>query len=186
MLLKYLIFSATFVLFGFFVFRIIIRRDYIKNSKLSTLSSSLEVLIFILHANFIYVFTTVKWPNFPSLPDSLSLKIISLFLLLFGLVILMISWFGLGSDTSFGKDKNELNTDGIYQYSRNPQLIGYGVMLCSFVVLFLSWYSVGWLFLYLVISYLMVQTEEEFLKLRYGEVYREYCCAVPRIIKLHE
>ena len=113
----------------------IVRRDYLKKSKLSTLSSSLEVLIFALHANFIYLFIPVKWPNLPSLPDSLALRIISIFLFFFGLVILMIAWFGLGSGKSFGQDKRRLNTDGIYQYSRNPQLIGYGVMLCSFVVI---------------------------------------------------
>ena len=184
MLLIYLVCSATFVFFGFVVFRMIVRRDYLKKSKLSTLSSSLEVLIFALHANFIYLFIPVKWPNLPSLPDSLALRIISIFLFFFGLVILMIAWFGLGSGKSFGQDKRRLNTDGIYQYSRNPQLIGYGVMLCSFVVIFLSWYSVGWFFLYLVISYFMVQTEEEFLKLRYGKEYRKYCSNVPRIIKL--
>ena len=183
MLLKYLVCSATFVLFGFFVFRMIVKRDYLKKSKLSTLSSSLEVLIFALHANFIYLFIPVKWPSLPSLPDSLALKILSIFLFFFGLVILIIAWFGLGSGTSFGQDKKRLNTDGIYQYSRNPQLIGYGVVLCSFVVIHLSWYSVGWFFLYLVISYFMVQTEEEFLKLSYGEEYREYCSTVPRIIK---
>ena len=144
MLLNYLVCSATFVLFGFFVFRKIVRTDYLKKSKLSTLSSSLEVLVFAFHANFIYLFLPVKWPNLPSLPDSLALRVISIILFFFGLVILIISWFGLGSGTSFGHDKKRLNTDGIYQYSRNPQLIGYGVMLCSFVVIFLSWYSVGW------------------------------------------
>ena len=184
MLLKYLVCSVIFLLFGFFVFRMIVRRDYLKKSKLSALSYSLEVIIFALHANFIYLFIPVKWPNLPSLPDSLALKIISLLLFCFGLVILIIAWFGLGSGTSFGLDKKGLNTDGIYKYSRNPQLIGYGAVLFSFVVIFLSWYSVGWLFQYLVISYFMVQTEEEFLNLRYGEKYKKYCGAVPRIIKL--
>jgi len=184
MLLKYLICSAVFILFGFFVCRVIVKRDYIKKSKLSSLSYSLEVLVFALHVNLIYLFIPVKWPNLPSLPDSLALNIISLFLFFFGLMILIIAWIGLGSGTSFGQDKKRLNTDGLYQYSRNPQLIGYGVLLSSFVVMFLSWYSVGWFFLYLVISYFMVQTEEEFLKLRYGEEYRKYCSAVPRVIKL--
>jgi len=184
MLLKYLVCSAVLVLFSLFVFRVVVRRDYLNKSKLSTLSSSLEVLVFALHANFIYLFMPVKWPNLPSLPDSMALKIISVLLFFFGLAILIIAWFGLGSGTSFGQDKKRLNTGGIYHYSRNPQLIGYAVILCSFVVLFLSWYSVGWFFLYVVISYFMVQTEEEFLKRIYGEEYREYCSAVPRILKL--
>lgn len=183
MLVKYLVCSAILLLFGFFVFRVIVRRDYLKKSKLSALSYSLEVLIFVFHANFMYLFIPVKWPNLPSLPDSLDLKIISILLFCFGLVFLIIAWLGLGTGTSFGLDKDELITDGIYKYSRNPQLIGYGVILFSFVVIYLSWYSAGWFFQYLVISYFMVQTEEEFLNLRYGEKYKKYCSAVPRIIK---
>jgi protein-S-isoprenylcysteine O-methyltransferase Ste14 len=185
MLLKYFVCSAVFISFGFFIFRVIVRRDYLKKSKLSALSYSLEVLIFALHANFIYLFIPVKWPNLPSLPDSMALKLISILIFCFGLVILIIAWFELGSGTSLGLDKKGLNSKGIYQYSRNPQLIGYGVVLFSFAVIFLSWYSVGWLFLYLVISYFMVKTEEEFLNLRYAEKYKKYCSAVPRIIKLH-
>lgn len=184
MLHKYIVCSALFLLIGFFVFRVIVKRDYLKKSKLSALSYSLEVLIFVLHANFIYLFIPVKWLNLPSLPDSLALEITSILLFCFGLVILVIAWFGLGTGTSLGLDKAGLNTDGIYKYSRNPQLIGYGVILFSFVVIFLSWYSVGWFLQYLVISYFMVQTEEEFLNLRYGEKYEKYCSAVPRIIKL--
>jgi uncharacterized protein YybS (DUF2232 family) len=55
MLLKYLVCSAIFLLFGFCVFRVIVRRDYLKKSKLSALSYSLEVLIFVLHVNFMYL-----------------------------------------------------------------------------------------------------------------------------------
>lgn len=184
MLMVYLVCSAIFLLLGFFVFRIIVRRDYLINSRLSALSYSLQVLVFALHANFIYLFIPAKWPSLPALPDNPALTLISILLFCPGLVLLIIAWTGLGSGTSLGLDKNGLKTDGIYKYSRNPQLIGYGLMLCSFAVMFLSWYSVGWLFQYLVISYFMVHTEEEFLNLKYGEAYKKYRSAVPGIIRL--
>lgn len=184
MLIKYLVCSVILLLFGFLVFRVNVRRGYLKESKLSALSNTLEVLVFALHVNFAYLFTPVKWPSLPSLPDSLFLKLISILLFCFGLVVLIVAWFGLGAGTSFGQGKDELNVGGIYKYSRNPQLVGYGIMIVSFVVIFLSWYSVGWFFQYLVISYFMVQTEEEFLSLRYGEKYKKYCGTVPRVIKL--
>ena len=100
------------------------------------------------------------------------------------MIIIIIAWFDLGSGPSFGLDKNKLKTGGIYQYSRNPQLVGYGIFLIVFVLLFSSWYSLGWFIIYLINSYFMIRSEEEFLELKYDEEYEKYCNAVPRIIKL--
>jgi protein-S-isoprenylcysteine O-methyltransferase Ste14 len=166
------------------VFRVIVRNDYLKKSKLSPVSYSLEAIVFAVHANLMYLFIPVKWPDLPSLPENLTLKLFFLVLLILGLVILIISWFGLGSGRSFGQDKNKLNTRGIYGYSRNPQLVGYGIILLGFALLFISWYSLGWIVQYLIISYFMIRSEEEFLNLRYGEEYEKYCRTVPRVIKI--
>ena len=184
MLIKYLVSSAIFLLFSFLVFRIVVRNDYLKKSKLSTLSYILEFVVFAVHANLMYLFIPVKWPDLPSLPEDLTLKILFLVILCLGLVILLIAWFGLGSKRSFGQDKNKLNTSGIYKYSRNPQLVGYGIILISFALLYISWYTLGWFVQYLIISYLMIRSEEEFLNLRYGKEYEKYFSAVPRVIKL--
>jgi protein-S-isoprenylcysteine O-methyltransferase Ste14 len=184
MLFKYLVCSVISLLFSILVFRVIVRNDYLKKSKLSQLSYILEFIVFAAHANLMYLFIPVKWPDLPSLPEELTLKLLFLVILSLGLVILIIAWFGLGSGTSFGLDKNKLNTRGIYQYSRNPQLVGYGIILLSFAILFISWYSLGWFLQYIIISYFMIRSEEEFLNLRYGEEYEKYCSTVPRVIKL--
>ncbi len=184
MLVKYLVCSSIFLLFGFLVFRAVVRNDYLNELKLSPFSYSLEVLVFAIHANLMYLFIPAKWPNLPSLPENLALVLFSIVIFCLGLGILIIAWFGLGSGTSFGLDKNKLKTIGIYQYSRNPQLVGYGIILLGFALLFLSWYSLGWFIQYLIISYFMIRSEEEFLSLKYGEEYEKYCSAVPRIIKL--
>jgi len=184
MLIRYLLFSGIFILFSFQVFRFIVKNDYLKKNKLSPLSYLLELLVFVVHANLMYLFIPVRWPNLPSLPENLLLNILSIIVFCFGLVILLIAWFHLGTGTSFGQDKNRLNTNGIYRYSRNPQLVGYGILLLSFLIVYFSWYSVGWFLQYIIISYFMIKSEEEFLSKKYGEEYEKYCNGVPRTIKL--
>ena len=185
MTLKYLLISIIFILIGFVVFRIVVKRDYLRKARLSPISYSLELVIFALHANLMYLFIPAKWPNFPTLPNNLTLNIIALIIFCFGFIILLPAWFNLGSRTSFGQGKNKLQTNGLYHFSRNPQLIGYGMMLLSILVLYLSWFSIGWFLQYLIISYFMIKSEEEFLQSLYGEEYKTYCSNVPRIIKLH-
>ena len=184
MIFRYILFSTILILFGFFVFRVFVRNDYLKKHKLTPLSYLLEVLVFAVHANLMYMFLPVKWPNFPPFPNSWFLNTLATIVFCFGLIILLIAWFRLGTGTSFGLDRNRLNCSGIYRYSRNPQLVGYGILLLSFPILYFSWYSVGWFLQYLVISYFMIKSEEEFLSQRYGDEYQRYCNSVSRIVKL--
>lgn len=184
MLIRYFLYSVVFILLSFIVFRVIVRNDYLKKQKLSPLSYLLELLVFAVHANLMYLFIPVRWPNLPSLPESLILNILSMIVFCFGVIVLLISWFHLGTGTSFGQDKNRLKTTGIYRHSRNPQLVGYGILLLSFLIVYFSWYSIGWFLQYLIISYFMIKSEEEFLSQRYAEGYERYCNDVPRIIKL--
>lgn len=183
-MIKFIVSSITLSLLSFYVFRVVVRRDYLNKEKLSPISYTLETLIFALHANSIYLFFPVSWPNFPPLPDNNSIVYGSIAFIVIGLIILTISFLNLGSGTSFGLDKNKLKTKYIYQYSRNPQLVGYGLILIGFVLLYFSWYSFGWFLIYLIISFFMIKSEEEFLESKYQEEYKKYCKAVPRIIRL--
>ena len=182
MILKYLVFSAIFLLFAYFVFRKVIKRDYKYHMKLSPISYMLEIIVFIIHANSIYLILPTKWPNFPLLPDSQVIRTVSIIIFASGLIILFIAWFGLGTKLSLGLDKNRLNTSGLYKFSRNPQLVAYGIMLVSFVIMFFSWLTLIWILLYLIVSYFMVNSEEEFLEQKYGQVYKKYCNSVPKIL----
>ncbi|NND07317.1 MAG: hypothetical protein HKN87_13150 [Saprospiraceae bacterium] len=118
------------------------------------------------------------------MPENLALKIVSLTIVCIGTVILLISWFNLGTKPSLGMAKIELETGGFYHCSRNPQLLGYGIMLIAPVILFFSWLTLLWFSLYLIISYFMVKSEEEFLEQTYQAKYKKYCMQVPRIMKL--
>jgi protein-S-isoprenylcysteine O-methyltransferase Ste14 len=160
----------------------VVRNDYLRKHKLSVVSYLLELIVFALHANMMYLFIPVKWPNLPQLLSNTILLVIFSFFLLVGFIILIVAWFGLGTASSFGLDKRGLKTTGIYQYTRNPQLLGYGLILISLIILYPTWYSFSWFVQYVIISYFMIMSEEEFLRLRYGKNFENYCNKVPRII----
>lgn len=184
MILRFIVFSIAFLLFTYIAFRVQWKKDYKNGQKLSPLSSMLGVLVFAGHANSIYLTTPTKWPNLPQIPENQLVQIIFIIMLGIGIVILFASWFKLGTKTSMGGNKNKLQTRGLYRYSRNPQLVGYGLILASFALICFSYLSLIWFLLYLISAYFMVITEEEFLMQKYKEAYKDYCRQVPRIIKI--
>jgi len=184
MYVSILLFSLAFLLLAYFTFRVIIKRDYKIRSNLSTTSYVMEIIVFAIHANMFYLFIESKWPYLPQLPENLIIRLISIFIFGVGITVLLISWFDLGTNQSLGIDKNKLKTDGLYKYSRNPQLVGYGLMLFSFAFLFFSWLIIIWIIIYLIASYFMIISEEEFLETKYQQEYKAYCEKVPRGIKI--
>lgn len=184
MISEYFISAFILILFAFIVFRIFVKNDYFKKGKLSFFSTSLEFIIFALHASFMYIFIPVPWPQLPSTPDNLVIYILFYLLIIFGLIIVAISMFGLGYKGTMGKARKSLKTDGLYKYSRNPQLVGYGLVLIAYILAYPSWYALGWFLLYIIIAQMMVYTEEEFLLKIYNKEYQEYKLKVPRYFRL--
>ncbi len=184
MFITYLLFSVALLLIAYIVFRVIIKKDYKKRLSLSPVSYMLEILVFAIHAYLFYLAFPTKWPYLPQLPENLAIKIVSAIIFGIGIIGLLISWFGLGTKPSLGMDKNKLQTSGLYKYSRNLQLVGYGLILVSFTIIFFSYLVLIWFLLYIIVSYFMIKSEEEFLEQKYKEEYRDYCRQVPRIIKI--
>lgn len=178
----YLLLSVIFIIFAYLVFRKVIKQDYKKHMRLSMTSYILEILVFGVHANLIYAALHTKFPNFPPFPDNKLKTIISGILFVIGTLILLFSWFNLGTQPSLGIDRNILITRGLYQYSRNPQLVGYGLMLAAVTILFITWMVLIWFLLYIVVCVFMIQSEEEFLRKKYKEEYEKYCKTVSRVI----
>jgi protein-S-isoprenylcysteine O-methyltransferase Ste14 len=181
MTIQFFIISVLLILFAHFVFRVVVRNDYLKTARLRPVSYILETLVFALHANAVYLAWPAPWPELPPRPENQLLFTTSSVVFITGMVILVVSFTSLGGKPSFGLDKNKLKTTGLYRYSRNPQLVGYGLMLLSFTVAYFSWPMVIWFALYLIISSFMIRTEEEFLTLKYGDSYKTYREQVPRI-----
>lgn len=78
---------------------------------------------------------------------------------------------------------NRLKTDGIYAWVRNPIYSGWMILLFGIVLL---WHNY-WLLLvfpidWLIMTIVLIHTEEQWLKSLYGAEYLKYCRKVNRCI----
>jgi len=179
---SYLSLLSLVVLFGYLVFRVAVRRDYERKGRLSAFSTLLEGLIFFLHANLSYTFLPARWPAFPSLPDNEFHNAVGLGILAIGIVITLWSMISLGLCRALGQQTGSLYRSGFYQYSRNPQVIAYSLVVIGFALLWPSIYGLGWILVYGAIVHMMVRTEEEHLGRIFSSEYEDYCKEVPRYL----
>lgn len=100
-----------------------------------------------------------------------------------GLVMYILGAFLSRIDDSIRN--NELKTDGIFAFSRNPIYTAI-IILCTGVVLFSR--NLALLFIPLFGTVwarsILIRTEEKWLEDRFGEAYRHYCQRVNRFITL--
>ena len=87
----------------------------------------------------------------------------------------------LGEDATEGRE-DELRTDGLYRYTRNPQNVGYALLFATYAVLANS-PLVGVLTVeFAAVTVLQVLAEEAWLRDTYGDAYDAYCERVPRFV----
>jgi protein-S-isoprenylcysteine O-methyltransferase Ste14 len=80
--------------------------------------------------------------------------------------------------------KEKIVTDGPYQYTRNPQYVGFILLYAGIILIAYSFMALvtGAL---LILSFLILPfSEEPWLLQEYGKDYEEYCEKVPRFIGL--
>jgi len=175
--------SFFFMILGaYLVFRVIVRQDYARDGRLSWLSVALETLIFAWHANLSYLFLPAPWPAFPPLPLNVLQRFSGFVVIGTGLIITIWAMASLGLRKALGQNVEGLHRSGFYQYSRNPQIVAYGLFLSGFVILWPSVYALSWILVYAIVGHLMVITEEEHLRRVFGQEYEAYCRQVPRYI----
>jgi len=182
MLLKFISTAVFLLLFAIVLFRVLARRDYLNKGRLSVITSFLEFVIFALHANMMYLFLPVKWPSLPPLSENSYLYYLSLFFIIIGLLIVFSAMVPMGYNRTMGLKSKNLKINGLYKWSRNPQVVGYTIFLTGFALSYFSLYAVGWILLFGIIIHNMIFTEEEYLTKMYGEVYQNYKERVPRYI----
>jgi protein-S-isoprenylcysteine O-methyltransferase Ste14 len=166
------------------VFRLIVRRDYLINGKLSWFSSFLECLIFAALANLPYLYSSVPWPSLPGMPNNQFWSYISLGIIILGVLLVLGFMSYLGIMTALGLNVSTLRQTGPYQSSRNPQILAFYVVVLGFFFLYPSPESAAWVLLYGIISHIMIKTEEEHLLNVFGSSYQEYCSRVPRYFRI--
>jgi len=181
-LVVYFISALLLVVAAFVVFRILVRRGYQRKGRLTPFSSFLELLIWGLYMGFPYVYNPPEWVRFWShdVPVSTALRITGLICITIGLASAFGTMFWFGLRRAFGLKVNVLVQTGPYRVTRNPQVVGGSLLVIGSVVLWPSWYALGWMILYGVVAHMMIFTEEEHLRKVYGEEYVCYCERVPR------
>jgi protein-S-isoprenylcysteine O-methyltransferase Ste14 len=183
-LLPAILFSLLTTAAGFWVFRVKVREDYRQLRKLTPLSTWLEILVFVLHANLMYIFLPGPCPELPPFPRNPIHRAGSALLIIGGLLLTLSSMSNLGFKKAVGQDTEDLHEKGFYRWTRNPQLIFYGVLLIGWASLYPDWRALIWLLVYGMIAHWMVLTEEKHLENLYGQAYSEYCKQIPRYIGL--
>ena len=89
--------------------------------------------------------------------------------------------FELGWMESTGRE-GELRTDGIYQYTRNPQSVGFIAFIVGAILSMNSRKLLVHGALTVVVYVLFPFAEEPWLREQHGEEYDEYCERTPRFV----
>ena len=111
-------------------------------------------------------------------------KNISIFILLAGLVLTIVSLINLGKSTRLGLPSNDtkLKTNGLYKYSRNPMYVGFDLITISAMLYTLNWIIIILGVYSLIIYHLIIKGEEGFMLNRFGEEYKNYKLRVRRYL----
>lgn len=80
------------------------------------------------------------------------------------------------------KDKTEMVTDGIYQYSRNPAFLGFDLMYFGVLMAFFNWALLALTLLAVTMLHLQILQEETFLQTVFGQSYLDYKVHVRRYL----
>ena len=121
MVVKYLLSAGLVLSAAIFIFRIVVRRDYLQKGKLTPVSVFLETVIFFILGGFPYLYVPREWP---AVKLELSLEIMGWTILAAGLVLMLTGMGKLGTRRIFGQGSKSLEQSGLYSFSRNPQILG--------------------------------------------------------------
>ena len=158
-----------------------VRSDYLIYGKLSPFSSFLEVLIFFLHGSSSYFFLDSKLSHINR--DSFLFPLSILFVT-GGMLLVALAMSRLGFGESVAKQVTGLQQSGLYQYTRNPQIVSYFFVVAGYALLWPSWSGIVWVAIYMFIAHVMVQREEDHLSRVYGDDYKRFCERTPKYISI--
>jgi len=111
------------------------------------------------------------------------LNIVGYFIAALGTGIYMVAALKFGSLKKLsGAGDAELETQGIYKYTRNPQFLGWWVFFFGLFVSYINFLSLVFLIVAVILGYIQIFYEEKYLHLKFGSQYSEYMKNVRRII----
>ena len=154
-LITYSISLLLMFLGAWIIFRGIVRRGYKQNGRLTPLPFFLQILAWGLFFAFPCIYNPMGW------------------------ALSAARWSGWASPAPSVKRDAAWNPAD-RSFTRNPQLMGGALLVVGYILLWPSWYALGWLALFATMAHLMILAEEEYLFSIYGEEYERYCKRVPR------
>jgi protein-S-isoprenylcysteine O-methyltransferase Ste14 len=161
-LLVYMLVYVLLLSCGILILRLLVRNEYLRQGRLSVVTSLLQAMIFFIYGGFPYLYVSDNWPAVHVNP---LVHFIGGTFIIAGLASLLCAMIRLGVPQSLGRDMKELQQTGPYRRTRNPQALACGLYVIGFAMLWPSWYAAGWTILYFVLVHTMIVTEEEHLKL---------------------
>ena len=115
-----------------------------------------------------------------------SVRIVGAVVSVVGTVIFIISVLTMRDNWRAGvpeKDRTELVTSGIYQISRNPAFLGFDLLYIGILMMFFNWVlCIVSVFAIVMYHLQIVNVEEEFLLITFGDEYLKYKKKVCRYI----
>lgn len=81
-----------------------------------------------------------------------------------------------------GLEDGELVTGGVYRYTRNPQIVGWGIALLGAALAGRSAKALTLVAAYFLVHRLYFPFEERYLERAFGEEYRCYLARTPRFL----
>lgn len=99
-----------------------------------------------------------------------------------GAVLFTSGWRTLPVTDDSALTTSGLKTGGVYRLSRNPQNVGWAIMLGGLSLARRSWAGAGLTGLFWAAFTTYLPTEEAFLEQTYGEAYRRYKARTPRFL----
>lgn len=155
--------------------------DYKAQGKLSAQAAAGAWTLYPLHTA-LTVFTA--WNSFWPLPISKTLSVVTgAAISLFGLGLYVAGIIAFRSfKRASGLKVNKLVTSGIYRWSRNPQMVGWGLVLLGVALIGRSALALILVALFRLMFWVTLVVEEEYLEQVFGEEYRKYCSRTPRYL----
>jgi|GEM_PF-1229467 len=182
-ILFYLLLQLILITCTHFYYNNYIKNIYLKNGKLTVFAGFSQLAVFTVHGFLLYLpyYLYTEWPK---IEVGLISYIVAILVCIISFSILILGFITLGpSLRTMGVNSLDLTVKGIYTYSRNPQIVGYGLLLLGFGVLWPSWYIFAGLISYAFIAHRMVLTEELHLESFFADKYISYCNQTPRYFR---
>ncbi len=181
--LFYLLLQLILITCSYFYYNNFIKNVYLKNGKLTFLAGFSQFGVFFFHAFLLY-FPNFLFTNWPAIEVGTISFLTGFIVCSLSLLILVLGFITLGPFLrTMGVNSSELTIKGIYKYSRNPQVLGYGLLMAGCGVLWPSWYIFVGLVSYGFIAHRMILTEELHMESLFADKYVSYCNKTPRYFR---